>query len=134
MPKRIMIIDDEPDVSLYLQSLLEDAGYEVRIPDASLQVVDALIEMKPDLICLDIMMPRQSGFSLFKQLRLHPDLRQTPIIVLSGLTPPPDFASSEVARLFGGARIAPPQAVIEKPPRMEQFLETVKTIFEKKVP
>ncbi|MEN8149934.1 MAG: response regulator [Planctomycetota bacterium] len=83
--KRILIIDDEPDVSTYLAALLEDQGYETawaNDPDEGLKMASA---SPPDLITLDVDMPGKTGVELHRELKQVEGLRDVPIVVITGL-------------------------------------------------
>ena len=82
----ILIIDDEPNNLDVLSTSLECYGYQVR------QAVNAEIALKtvklqvPDLILLDVIMPKVDGYELCKQLKSNPDTKEIPIIFLSALS------------------------------------------------
>jgi|WetSurMetagenome_2_1015567.scaffolds.fasta_scaffold1212874_2 two-component system, chemotaxis family, chemotaxis protein CheY len=83
MPKKILVVDDDPTGRLLMEARLTKAGYEV------LQAADGemglnLTKMqKPDLIVLDIEMPGMNGFSFVIELKKLEDVKDTPIIVLT---------------------------------------------------
>jgi CheY-like chemotaxis protein len=82
-PKRILVADDDPIIIKLLQVNLEMEGYEVVCArDGQDAVEKAQLEL-PDLIILDIMMPRMDGWSARAALLEIPDLRETPVIFLS---------------------------------------------------
>ena len=83
MSKKILIADDEPSIVTALEFLLQRAGYEVRIArdgDQTLELVDAY---HPDLVLLDVMMPRKSGYEVCTRIRQRPELRHVKIIMLT---------------------------------------------------
>ncbi len=81
--KKILIVDDEPDILEFLQYNLKKEGYKViTAPDGSEAIKIAELE-KPDLIILDIMMPEMDGIETCRQLRLHKDFADTPIAFLT---------------------------------------------------
>ncbi len=76
MPHRILIADDEPNIVASLEFLMRKCDYEVcvaRDGDEALQLAEAF---RPDLVLLDVMMPRRSGFEVCRLLRAHPALEQ----------------------------------------------------------
>src|ERR1043166_5398464 len=82
---RILIADDNRDSRRILSACLEDEGYEV---ETALDADEALVKglsHRPDLFLLDVVMPRKDGFQLCRELRSTPILKQTPIILISGL-------------------------------------------------
>lgn len=83
MPHRILIADDEPNIVASLEFLMRKCDYEVcvaRDGDEALQLAETF---RPDLVLLDVMMPRRSGFEVCRQLRENPALRPMRIVMLS---------------------------------------------------
>ena len=83
---RILIIDDDPDVILYLSTVLKDNGYKtIDARDGKIGLELALKE-NPDLILLDLMMPLKSGIALLSDLKKNEDLRRIPVIMVTGVS------------------------------------------------
>jgi len=83
MSKRVLIADDEPNIVTALEFLLQRAGYEVRVArdgDQTLELIDAY---NPDLVLLDVMMPRKSGYEVCTRIRERPDRRHVKIVMLT---------------------------------------------------
>jgi len=83
MPHRILIADDEPNIVASLEFLMRRCDYEVRVAkdgDEALQLAETF---RPDLVLLDVMMPRRSGFEVCRLLRENPALRAMRIVMLS---------------------------------------------------
>ena len=83
MPHRILIADDEPNIVASLEFLMRRCDYEVcvaRDGDEALQLAETF---RPDLVLLDVMMPRRSGFEVCRLLRENPALRPVRIVMLS---------------------------------------------------
>ena len=83
MAKKVLIVDDEPNIVASLEYLMGKAGYEeavARDGDEALAAVDAF---RPDLVLLDVMMPKQSGYEVCQKMRGRPDLRDIRIVMLS---------------------------------------------------
>ena len=116
--KKILIIDDEKDMRVYLEAVFRKAGYETESAsdgDEGLWLAEA---HQPDLITLDVLMPKKSGVKAFRALRTSKKTASIPIIVLTGLTRSDDF--------FGDFGDLPrPEAVVEKPIERGAFLEKV---------
>lgn len=94
----ILIVDDNPDVRLALSTLLEDEGYEVAEASDGDLGLDAARERKPDLILLDLMMPRMDGFETLKELKKDETLADIPVVVLTARRGTEDMA---LARALG---------------------------------
>ena len=77
---RILVVDDSPDVRLALATILEDAGYDVVEAENGDQVFDLAVKESPNLVLLDVMMPRVNGFDALATLKA--DTRTSPIPVI----------------------------------------------------
>jgi CheY-like chemotaxis protein len=85
MAARILVVDDEEDVRGFLSSLLEDNGYLVETAEDGNQAWRIIQTHPPELILLDLMMPEQTGTGLYRMLHDHKEVRDIPVIVISGL-------------------------------------------------
>jgi len=85
MAKKILIIDDDPVVLQYLSTLLQDNGYETCKAGSSQLALEVAKKENPDLITLDLEMPGEWGSRFYRKLRKDKDLRDIPIIVISGI-------------------------------------------------
>lgn len=126
--KKIMIIDDEMDIRIYLMAALEDRGYDTCTIEDDEAVLEVVRKEKPDLIVLDIMMPTRSGISIFKDLRTDPDTMQIPVALISGLETSKGMLTDELIDLIDEKIIEPPDGFIEKPVRLNDFLNLVAQI------
>jgi CheY-like chemotaxis protein len=85
MDKTVLIVDDEEDVRAYLSDILKDAGYAVRQASDGIQAMESIQERRPDLVLLDLLMPRETGTGLFRRMHNKSELKGIPIIIISGL-------------------------------------------------
>jgi CheY-like chemotaxis protein len=85
MAKKILIIDDDPVVVKYLETLFQDNGYETCSASSSMEGLEVVRKEKPDLISLDLQMPGEWGPRFYRKLRKDKTLKDTPIIVVSGI-------------------------------------------------
>lgn len=83
MSKRILLVDDEPSILLSLKFLMEQEGYDVQTATDGDEALQAVSEKLPDLILLDIMMPKRDGFEVCQTIRANPDWKETKIILLT---------------------------------------------------
>ena len=130
MPKKVMVIDDEPDIQMYLMAALEDEGYETCDLAAGTSVEDVLDAEKPDLIVLDIMMPRRSGISIYTRLRTTDAYRAIPIMLISGMSTAKDFMPEGFRSLVQDDSVPLPDAFIEKPVKIPAFVEAVGALLQ----
>ena len=122
MAKKVLIIDDEKDMRVYLEALFRKAGYDTESAadgDQGLWLAEA---HRPDLITLDVLMPKKSGVKAYRGLRTSEATKGIPIVVLTGLTRTDDF--------FGDLGDLPkPDALVEKPIVREAFLKQVEKLI-----
>jgi DNA-binding response OmpR family regulator len=85
MPRKILIVDDEPNIVVPLQFLMEQSGYEVRIAQSGEEAVEAIPNFTPDLILLDIMLPILDGFEVCQRVRENPEWQHTKIILITAM-------------------------------------------------
>jgi len=83
MPKEILIVDDEPSIVVPIQFLMEQQGYIVMVAENGESALDIIYKYKPDLILLDIMLPRIDGYEVCEIVRLDPRYRDIKIIFLT---------------------------------------------------
>ncbi len=123
MAKKILVIDDEKDMRVYLSTLFKKAGYDVVDAENGEAGLEAAKNAPPDLITLDVLMPKKSGVRAFRELRSAQETRDTPIIILTGLTRQEDFFGDELGNL------RKPDAIVEKPIDRDAFLAKAKEIL-----
>ena len=85
MPKKILIIDDDPMIVKYLSAVFSDNGYATCSATSSMEGLEVVRKEKPDLICLDLQMPGEWGPRFYRKLRKDKELKDTPVIVVSGI-------------------------------------------------
>ncbi len=83
--KSILIVDDDPDIVVYLTSFLGDQGYDVRSAVDAGQAVRMLEGFRPDAILVDVLMPGRSGLDLLVTLRRDLRWREIPLVVVTGM-------------------------------------------------
>jgi DNA-binding response OmpR family regulator len=83
MSTRILIVDDEPNIVLSLEFLMEQAGFEVAVAEDGEAALAQLAAFRPDLVLLDIMLPRLNGYEVCQRMRAHPDWSRIKVVMLS---------------------------------------------------
>ena len=84
-PPRVLIADDTPQAAELMEAYLADCGYELRTVADGEQTLQAVKAWKPDLILLDIMMPRMSGFAVCERLKNDPATKDIQILMVTAL-------------------------------------------------
>jgi len=125
MSKHILIIDDEPDIAVYLSAILRANGYTPVTADNAQSGLAAAQENRPDLICLDIMMPRESGISLYKRLKNETNLKNVPVMIISGVETEGKF---DFRSYVPDDSIPPPEFFMEKPIDVDTYIKAIKKL------
>jgi DNA-binding response OmpR family regulator len=121
--KKILIVDDEPDVLKYLQTLFLDNGFDVLTATNGAECYDTAINELPDLITLDISMPSESGVRAYRDLQENNSTKNIPVIIITGVTG--EFKHFISTR----KQVNPPIDYFEKPIEREKLLEKVRLIL-----
>lgn len=85
MAKKILIVDDDPIIVKYIQSVMEDNGYETCSAGNAEEAYEMLKKEKPDLITLDLEMPGEWGPRFYRKMTKEPEFENIPVIVISGM-------------------------------------------------
>lgn len=83
MIPNVLIVDDDPNIVLSLKFLIAQQGYEVRTAGSGEEALQALSQRMPDLILLDIMMPKPDGYEICQIIRAAPEWKDIPVIMLT---------------------------------------------------
>ncbi len=129
MPKKVLVIDDDPDVRLFNTSVVQELGcipIEATNGEEGQQMV---AQESPDLIILDVMMPLQSGIRLYRKLKMDEAFAHIPVIILSGISQRSFMKSQEALAVFGGGEIPAPAVYIEKPADAETLATQIKKLL-----
>ncbi len=109
---RVLIADDEPHIVLSLEFLLDRAGYETVAASDGEEALDLVRRLRPDLVLLDVMMPRRNGYAICQAVKSDPGLQAIPIIMLSAKGQEVEVqkglalgASAYVTKPFGNAEV-----------------------------
>ena len=121
--KKILIVDDEPDVVRWLTVLFENNGYEAISAVDGIDGFGKAETERPDLITLDISMPKESGIKMYRKLHESETTSGIPVIVLTGVSPEFErFISSR-------SQVNPPAAYVEKPVKDAELLAKVRELI-----
>jgi DNA-binding response OmpR family regulator len=85
MAKQVLVVDDDQNTVKFLSALLSEHGYDPAHAADGAEGLRKIRQDKPDLIVLDVMMPKKSGFVLFKQLRHEEEYKDIPVLMLTGV-------------------------------------------------
>lgn len=121
--KLVLVVDDEPDLRLFLSAVLEDNGFDVETASNGRAALEFLEHTVPDLITLDVAMPEKSGVGVYRAIREGEATRDLPVIMVTGV--------SEDFRRFISTRkkVPPPNAYLAKPIEEDQLLAAVRKVL-----
>ena len=125
MTQSVLVVDDEPNIVLSLEFLIKQAGYEVRVARDGEAALQAMEEQLPDLVLLDIMMPKRDGFDVCETIRANPAWKGIPIIMLTAKGR--DVEREKGLALGADAYITKPFSTREAMERIKQFLSEDET-------
>ncbi len=99
MSEVILVVDDDPDIARFVEVNLRSAGYEVHVAADGEEALEKAAQLRPDLVLLDVMMPRMDGFEVAQRLRRNPQTGGTSIIMLTAKA----LSTDKVLGLTAGA-------------------------------
>jgi len=126
MGKKILVIDDEPDMVTFYCTVLEEKGYSVTGVNSAQEGLHLLEAGKPDLILLDLIMPDKTGINLFRDLKKDERYKDIPVVLITGIK---DVMGGDHKKFFEGLRTRVPAAYLEKPVDPKALLKTVGNIL-----
>lgn len=121
--KTILLIEDEPLLANLLKQRLEKDGFKVLLARDGEEGLKTLREIKPDLILLDIILPKISGFEIMETLKSNIEFQQAPIVIISNLGQDTDIEKGQALGAVGyfiKAKISIEELVVQ----LKRFLET----------
>lgn len=127
--KRVLVVDDEADVRDYLRMALEDSGFLVDTATDGLEALEAVRSAPPDLISLDLVMPRHSGARFHRELRRDRELSKIPVLIVTG------HARDETGKAdFEEMTMSGPGVYLEKPVRPATYVAAVRRLLGVELP
>ncbi len=115
MSNKILVVDDEPDITTYMEMLLNEAGFEVLTAEDGRVALEVAKQEKPELVILDLLMPRNTGTDFYRRMRRDKEIANTPVIVVSAL------AGRNLA-------VGKAVAVFDKPIDPDEFMTAVRRV------
>ena len=129
MSKKVLVVDDDPDVRVFNTTVVEEYGYTPLEAENGEEGLKMIKKHKPDLVILDVMMPRQSGIRLYRELKTEKSLKDINVILLSGIAEKTFLRSQKALTEFGGSEVPEPEIYLEKPVEPEELGEVIKKIL-----
>lgn len=121
MTQKILIADDEPNILISLEYLLKREGYDVSVARDGQEAIDAILRERPDLVLLDVMMPKKTGFEVCHEVRANESVKDTLILMLTAKGRETDLAKG--LALGANAYMTKPFSTRELVNRVRELLE-----------
>jgi len=127
--KKILIVDDEPDIRNFLSACIEDAGFQTDTAQDGIEAMEKVAADPPDLITLDLVMPRRSGVRVIRELQKNEKWAKIPVIVITAHARD-EFGSDEIKALSAFTANMKPRITIEKPVTQEKIINSICQVLE----
>jgi DNA-binding NtrC family response regulator len=121
--KRILVIDDEPSTTTYLETLLRDHGFWTRSANNADEGMREMEKCRPDLILLDLLMPKRTGMALFRKITKDSRFKDIPIVIVTGIR---NYFHEDHREFFESLKKVRPAAYLEKPVDPQCLIDTVR--------
>ncbi len=122
----LLIVEDDPDILNLLKTTLTFNGYRVLTARNGFEGLEAVQKERPAIVVTDIMMPKLDGFGLVNRLRIHPETRDIPVVIITATYVTPE--DQEFAQNIGATRF------IQKPVNLEEFVGAIRELLEQGAP
>ncbi len=123
MAKKVMIVDDDPDIVEIIKLVIQDAGYETVEVYGGKECLYKLEDIKPDLILLDIMMPDLDGYEVHRKIKENEETANIPVIAVT--------AKTQALDKMIGLHISKMEGYITKPFGKKELIDKVKEVIGK---
>ncbi|MGE5170018.1 MAG: response regulator transcription factor [Rudaea sp.] len=120
--KRILIVDDEPNIVIALEFLMRQNGFDVRVARNGEEALAAVADFRPDLVLLDVMMPVKDGYQVAQKIRANPEFRGLKIVMLTAKGR--DTEISKGMAVGADAYVTKPFSTLDLVAQVKQMLET----------
>jgi len=127
--KKILVLDDEPDVVTYLETLLRDNGYETVSARNGREGMDLIRIKHPDLVTLDISMPESSGTRFYKELKSDPNLSGIPVVVVTAVSGEDGDPYGFRDIISNRQQVPAPEGYFPKPINKDEFLKVIRKLL-----
>lgn len=127
--KAILVVDDEPDVRKFLATIVKDAGFQVSTAVDGVDALEQVARRLPDLMILDMVMPRKSGIKVIRTLRENPEWAKLPVIVVTAHAHD-EFGSEDIKEFNAFTSGLRPRYTMEKPVTPAKLIRAIGDILD----
>ncbi len=125
MSKKVLVVDDDPDVRSFVVTVLEENEYIPLVAHDGVEGLEMIEKQSPDLVILDVLMPRGSGIRLYRHLKTDDVLKKIPVIMFTGIALRSFLKSQKALDEFKGGEIPMPDIYLEKPVEPEELVAAI---------
>ncbi len=125
MSKKILVVDDDPDVRSFVITVLEENHFVPLVARDGVEGLEMIEKNRPDLVILDVLMPRGSGIRLYHRLKTDVNFEQIPVIMFTGISLTSFLKSQKVLEEFKGKPVPEPDIYLEKPVEPEELIRAI---------
>lgn len=125
MSNKVLVVDDDPDVRSFVVTVLEENEYIPLVAQDGVEGLEMILKEHPDLVILDVLMPRGSGIRLYRKLRTDEKLKHIPVIMFTGIALRSFLKSQKALDEFEG-EVPEPDIYLEKPVEPEELAAAVR--------
>lgn len=126
MSKKVLVVDDDPDVVSFVITVLDENQYMPLVAQDGVEAFEMIEKNPPDLVILDVLMPRGSGIRLYHKLKTTEKYKRIPVIMFTGISLNSFLKSQKVLDEFKGEEVPEPDIYLEKPADPEELAAAVK--------
>ncbi|UCG81751.1 MAG: response regulator [Desulfobacterales bacterium] len=126
MKKKVLVVDDEPEQIDFASTLLEENGYISLGASNGIEGMKKAKTEKPNLILLDILMPKRGGIGMYEDLKRDEETKNIPVVIVTGIAQSTQFEDFVVT---GDKTLPPPNGFIEKPMNPDAVLRLVRDLL-----
>lgn len=125
MSKKVLVVDDDSDVRSFVVTVLEQNAYTPLVAVDGIEGMEIIQKESPDLVILDVLMPRGSGIRLYHKLKTEDTYKNLPVIMFTGIALRSFLKSQKALEKFDG-QVPKPDIYLEKPVEPEELAAAVK--------
>ena len=123
--KTVLVVDDEEGVRLFLQTALKNAGFKVETAADGVEALEKAKANPPDVISLDLVMPRKSGAKFLLEIRKDKDLQDIPVVLVTAHAKDA-LGKKDFDAVMSGEIIRSPETYLVKPVKAQTYIDSIK--------
>jgi len=123
--RKVLVVDDELDMRIFISTLLQTSGYRVVTATDGEEGLQLARRHMPNAIILDVLMPRNGGIQMYREVKTDQEMKHIPVIIVSAVAKKTFSHYQKVLNSYRDQEVPEPEGYIEKPPETEELLKTL---------